>query len=504
MRKLKNLLFHRATVSILLLLIQVGWIFSLIARFRQQAAWVGVATTLVSLIVMMFVISSKQNPAYKISWLVFVGVMPIFGGFLYLLFSNKLPGKRLRHKIETNERILDVQLKELLPVQEKTEDERLAGTLCYVSANGHYPPHRNTTLKYYPLGEAMFADMLQDLENAQKFIFFEYFIVGEGKMWQRMKRILIEKAKQGLDVRVMYDDFGSLTVLPKDFGKELTDAGVKVIAFNPLVPFLALGMNNRDHRKILVIDGDIGYNGGINIADEYINEINRYGHWKDTGIRLNGEAVLNLTSMFLSLWHAYDENPIRLDEFKPLSSPKSVSIVQPFSDNPLDDELRSETLYMDILWQAKNYVYIFTPYLVIDHEMAVALTSAAKRGVDVRLLIPKVSDQKLVADLAESYYRLLLEGGVKIFLYSPGFIHAKSYVSDDEIAVIGTINMDYRSLYLHFECGVLLTDPSTVMELKKDASDCFEISEEVTLSKLKRGFFRAIYHSVLRILSPLV
>lgn len=504
MRKLKNIVFHRATISILLLLIQVGWIFSLILRFRQQAAWVGVVTALASLIVMMFVISSKQNPAYKISWLVFVGIMPIFGGFLYFLFSNKLPGKRLRKKIEANERVLACQLKELLNEKVKVEEERLAGTISYVSADGHYPAHRNTELKYYPLGELMFADMLHDLENARKFIFFEYFIVGEGKMWQQIKRVLIEKAQKGVDVRVMYDDFGSLTVLPKDFRKDLTEAGIKVVAFNPLVPFLALGMNNRDHRKILVIDGQIGYNGGINIADEYINEINRYGHWKDTGIRLNGEAVLNLTSMFLSVWHAYDENPIRLKEFKPASSVSSPAIVQPFSDNPLDDELRSETLYMDILWQAKNYVYIFTPYLVIDHEMTVALVSAAKRGVDVRLLIPKVSDQKLVADLAESYYRQLLEGGVRIFLYSPGFIHAKSYVSDDEIAVIGTINMDYRSLYLHFECGVLLTDQPTVMDLKKDALKCFEICEEVLLSNLKKGFFREIYHSVLRILSPLV
>lgn len=504
MRKVRNVLFHRITVTVFLLLIQIGWLFSLILRFRAHAAWVGAGTSLISLIIMMFVISSKQNPAYKISWLVLVGIMPIFGTILYFLYSNKLPAKKLRQQIDANETILKQQLSSLLHKTVSVEEERLHGSLSYVGANGHYPPHQHTDVKYYPLGELMFADMIKDLAQAEKFIFFEYFIVGEGKMWQQMKAVMIEKARKGVDVRVMYDDFGSLMVLPKDFKKELSEAGIQVIPFNPLVPFLALGMNNRDHRKILIIDGNIGYNGGINIADEYINEINRYGHWKDTGVRLQGDAVLNLTSMFLSVWHAYDEREINLKAYSSEISAESKGIVQPFSDNPLDEEFRSETIYMDILWQAKEYVYIFTPYLVIDHEMYVALTSAAKRGVDVRLLIPKVSDQKLVADLAESYYRQLLEGGVRIYRYSPGFIHAKSYVSDDRIAVIGTINMDYRSLYLHFECGTFMIDTDAVSELKQDALDSFAVSEEVFLSDLRFRFFRRIYHSLLRIISPLV
>ncbi len=276
-----------------------------------------------------------------------------------------------------------------------------------------------------------------------------------------------------------------------------------MITFNPLVPVLALGMNNRDHRKILVIDGNVGYNGGINIADEYINQDSKLGHWKDTGLRLEGEAVRNLTLMFLSVWHAYDRGKVDIKKYLPNRTVKAEGYVQPFSDSPLDNEQIAENLYMDILWQARDYVYIFTPYLMIDHEMTVALTLAAKRGLDVRIVVPKIPDKKAVYMLTESYFKPLLEAGVRIYRYTPGFIHAKSYVSDDRLAVVGTINMDYRSLYLHFECGTFLMDVDAIAALKQDCLNTFAISEEVTLNNRKTSPIINLAQAVLRVFSPL-
>lgn len=504
MKKFIRFLFNRITVTLFLLLIQIIWLAQLILHFKEQAVWLGALTGILSLIVMLLIVLSKRNPVYKIGWLFLVGIVPVVGIFLYILFSNKLPGKKLREKIEDNEKELKRQIEESMRrADRRIPDERLDATSRYIAAQGPFPLQTDTSVKYYPLGELMFEDMLRDMRTAEKFIFFEYFIVDEGKMWRQMKEIMKEKARQGVDVRVIYDDFGCLLVLPENFREELRQAGIKVVAFNPLVPLLALGMNNRDHRKILVVDGNIGYNGGINIADEYINEIVRHGHWKDTGVRLEGEATVNLTAMFLSVWNAYEETQLDLGNYLPTVKVEGEGFVQPFSDSPLDDELLSETVYMDILWQAKDYVYIFTPYLIIDHEMTVALISAAKRGVDVRLLLPKIPDKKIVFDLAQSYFDQLLEGGVRIYLYTPGFVHAKSYVSDDRIAVVGTINMDYRSLYLHFECGTFMVDTKAVMELKKDCLETFALSEEVKREELRFGLVKRLYQAVLRIISPL-
>lgn len=502
MKKIFNMIFGRVTITVLLIGLQLYWMYLLFARLQERAIWLEGALGVLSVFILLMVVISNQNPAYKIGWIILIGLLPILGGLLYVVMSNKKPARRLRRRIQAAEAELWQQIR-ALPEMEPQIEARILALSRYIAENGPFPIHQNTKVQYFKLGEEMFAGMLEDLKRAEKFIFFEYFIVGDGHMWREIEKILIEKAAQGVDVRVMYDDLGCVGVLPKDI-KALTEKNIKVVAFNPLVPFLALVMNNRDHRKILVIDGNIGYNGGINIADEYINIDPPYGHWKDTGIRLEGDAVLNLSVMFLSIWNAYYPEKSQIQKYMPtVKIENNQGYVQSFSDSPLDDEMISENIYMDILWQAKDYVYIFTPYLIIDHEMTVALTMAAKRGVDVRLVVPKIPDKKAPYHLAESYFGPLTEAGVKIYLYTPGYIHAKSYVSDDRIAVVGTINMDYRSLYLHFECGTLLIDSPAIADLKKDCFDTFAISELVTEKHWQKGRIFALYQAVLRVMSPM-
>ncbi len=311
-----------------------------------------------------------------------------------------------------------------------------------------------------------------------------------------------------MDVRITFDDVGSINKTPKRFISSLAQHGIKVLPFNPLTPIASLIYNNRDHRKILVIDGYIGYSGGFNIADEYINEVVRFGHWKDTGIRLEGHAVWNFTVMFLNMWNAFKKTEEDYETFRPhICHPEefgSDGIIQPYSDSPLDDENMGENVYLEILSQAEDYVYIFTPYLIIDNEMQTALSLAAKRGVDVRIVTPAIPDKKMVFRLTRSYYRPLIKAGVRIYEYTPGFIHAKSYLSDDRIGVVGTINMDYRSLFLHFECGTLMIGCEALYDLKRDCVNTFSLSKEIHHEDCRRGFFGVLFDGVLRVLSPLL
>ncbi|MDO5726152.1 MAG: cardiolipin synthase [Tissierellia bacterium] len=505
MKNLIKLLFNKVTIIAVLIALQAFYFVMFFIKLKDYANWITPALTLLSIAMFLAIIMSYQNPAYKIVWIVIIGIVPLMGGLLYLLLGNKRPSKKLEQKILKQEDKYLPLLKQKNDIKHKMP-KRLASISKYIEDQG-YPAHENTQIEYFKIGEEMYENMLRDLRNAKHFIFFEYFIIKDGKMWQEIKEILIQKAKEGLDIRVMFDDMGCIGVLPKNFVKDLEASGIKVAVFNPLVPFLSLVMNNRDHRKILVIDGYIGYNGGINIADEYINLKSPYGHWKDTGVRLFGEAVWNLTIMFLNIWGAYYPDDFDYKNYMPNKfyngEFKSDGFIQPFSDSPLDFEEISENVYMDILWQANDYVYIFTPYLIITNEMNVALEMAAKRGVDVRLVVPGIPDKKSVYQLTKSYFNRLMKAGVKIYLYEPGFIHAKSYISDDEIAIVGTINMDYRSLYLHFECGTLMINSEAIKDLKTDCFEVFKLSKLVTETDIKRGPLSDLTRAVLRVLSPL-
>ena len=349
--------------------------------------------------------------------------------------------------------------------------------------------------------------MLEELKKAEKFIFFEYFIVAKGKMWDSILELLKEKASSGVDVRVIYDDLGCISTLSNSYPKELEKLGIKCVVFNKLRAFAGVIMNNRDHRKILIVDGKVAFSGGINIADEYINENSKYGLWKDNGIRISGDAVWNYTVMFLTMWNAFQkEKDQDFTKFKYDFGKRenSKEYVVPYAETPLDDEITGEDIYLNIINQANKYVYIFTPYLIIDTDMINALNLAAKRGVDVRIVIPGIPDKKIVYTLSCSYVTTLVNNGVKIYKYLPGFVHSKVFVADDYMATVGTINLDYRSLYLHFECGCYFENADVIFDIKKDLLETIEKSHEVSKEEAKTGFFKGIWQALLRILAPLM
>ena len=503
MRKIIN----RMTIAGLLIVLQVGWFAVMLLRLIEHATWIAMIMTILSTIVALYVVHKDDNPAYKIGWIVFICIAPLLGAPMYILFGNKRTSKNLRRKIETQENEHKEALKQRDDLTGLT-DERALGTVKYISKNGPYPAWTGTRTKYYSLGDYAFADMIEDIKKAEKFIFLEYFIVEEGKMWGELFQILQEKVEAGVDVRMLYDDVGSISKIPANFYTKVKQSGIKIMAFNPVTPIVSLIYNNRDHRKMLVIDGKTAYSGGYNLADEYINEIERFGHWKDSGIRIEGRAVWNFTVMFLNMWNSFRKTDEDYSQFVPeICHPEefeSDGIVQPYSDSPLDEENIGENVYLDIINQAERYVYIFTPYLVIDNEMKTALCLAAKRGVDVRVVTPGIPDKKMVFRLTRSYYGPLIEAGVRVYEYTPGFIHSKSFVCDDKIGVVGTINMDYRSLYLHFECGTLLIGTKCISDLKKDCLDTFEISREIGPEDCRRNFFGMILDALLRVAAPLL
>ena len=507
MNKLLKKVFSRTVVTALLIVIQVAWLAALLLRLGNSLPAIQTVLRILSLVAILFVIKSDMNPSYKIGWILLIAVLPILGGLMYVIFGNKRPTKYMRE-------MLRAQLEksaEYLGTQESITGELdggTAGLFKYLEGSAGYPTAKNTTVRYYRVGEEMYADLLPELEKAEKFIFLEYFIIRPGEMWDGVLEILKRKAAAGVDVRIIYDDMGCIDILPANYNATLEGWGIRTMAFNRFVPAVSLVMNNRDHRKITVIDGKVGFTGGINISDEYINVKERFGHWKDTGLMLKGPGVFNLTLMFLEMWNAFNKDGDGYAEFIPDSFEECGSAddgyVLSFSDSPLDNESVGESVYTDMLYQAKDYIYITTPYLAIDSELQTALCMAAKRGVDVRMITPGIPDKKLVYRLTRSYYPTLLRAGVKIYEYTPGFIHAKSFVCDDKLCVVGTINMDYRSLYLHFECGTLMYNNPEIKQVKKDDLDTMEKCRKVELSDMKTNFLGELFDSFLRSVAPLL
>ena len=507
MNKLLKKVFSRTVVTALLIVIQVAWLAALLLQLGNSLPAIQTVLRILSIVAILFVIKSDMNPSYKIGWILLIAVLPILGGLMYVIFGNKRPTKNMRE-------MLRAQLEksaEYLGTQESITGELdggAAGLFKYLEGSAGYPTAKNTTVRYYRVGEEMYADLLPELEKAEKFIFLEYFIIRPGEMWDGVLEILKRKAAAGVDVRIIYDDMGCIDILPANYNATLEGWGIRTMAFNRFVPAVSLVMNNRDHRKITVIDGKVGFTGGINISDEYINVKERFGHWKDTGLMLKGPGVFNLTLMFLEMWNAFNKDGDRYAEFIPDSFEECGSAddgyVLSFSDSPLDNESVGESVYTDMLYQAKDYIYITTPYLAIDSELQTALCMAAKRGVDVRMITPGIPDKKLVYCLTRSYYPTLLRAGVKIYEYTPGFIHAKSFVCDDKLCIVGTINMDYRSLYLHFECGALLYESPAVLKLRDDDLETMEKCKRIELSDCRTSFFGELIDRLLRVLAPLL
>ena len=463
----------------------------------------------------IFIINSSSAYPYKITWIFFVFALPIGGALLYLLIANKTDGKSQSRAVKKwTYPIVENATSPETHASLRLDAPYALSTSDYLSHVGGFGAHQRTSVEYFPLVDFAFDPIMRELKKAKHYIFLEFFIIEPGEFWDSILAILMEKAKEGLDVRVMFDDVGSLGTLPSGYASRLVKAGIKCCSYNRFRPLLDIRQNNRDHRKIMVIDGHTAWSGGFNLADEYVNRVERFGHWKDNAILIKGEAVYSFTLLFLSVWVANGHHDEKIDKayYSPDTYiqeaggyPESTGYVQPFGDLPFDKEEFGESTYLNLISHAKDYCYITTPYLIIDGEVENALCRAAKSGVDVRLITPHIPDKKAVFNLTRSYYGKLLRAGVRVYEYTPGFVHEKTFCVDGKMASVGTINLDYRSLYLHLECGTLLIDMPCIENIKRDFDDSFPLCHEVSIEEWDRWRVRNRgYWSILRIIDPLL
>ena len=483
------------------LLIQILFIYILYLLLINNVRIVGLLYSIYCMYFILKIIKKSKSYSFTLPWIIVFLILPIPGSLLYIIINKNLKNSTFINKIISEEDESKKYLK-----QESLDKDSCSSIMNYISNYSKYPITNNNDVEYYPLGDLAYKPMLDELKNAKKFIFMEYFIIKHGKMWSSILNILEEKVKEGVEVRLMYDDFGCFYNLNSSYCKNLEKKGIKCISFNKLKPFGGVVMNNRDHRKILVIDGIVAFSGGINLADEYINIGSKYGHWKDNSIKITGDAVWSYTVMFLTLWNAVkkEDDNYEVYKYKFKKSKTSKGFVAPYGQNPFDGKNVGEDVYLNIINRANNYLYICTPYLIIDTDIINALILAAKRGVDVRIIIPAIPDKKIVYTLSESYIEPLAQVGVKIYKYTPGFIHSKVFVSDDIKATVGTINMDYRSLYMHFECGCYFELEKVIKNIKNDLVETIEKSHLVTKKEAQTGYLKSFWQSILRLFAPLM
>ena len=504
-----RLIFSRFFVIALLLVLQIAILVVAYGYFSEKLPILINILRLFSLFMIIYLFNCEMDYSAKLTWMLIITILPIFGT-AFLLFTQTNFGHRMLTKlveiqIQKSRKFLD-QTDNIL---EKVEhDGSGIDDLCrYLNRSGCFPLYDQTDVTFFPLGEDKFAAMMEELEKAEKFIFMEYFIVEEGYMWGRILDVLTRKAREGVEIRVMYDGMCEMSTLPVDYWKLLEAEGIHSKPFAPIKPFISSHYNYRDHRKILVIDGKVAFNGGVNLADEYINRITRFGHWKDTAVMVKGPAVSSFTLMFLQMWNL-DEEETEYAHWLEESGdpqPEAKGFVMPYCDSPLDKDKVGETVYMDILNRATTYVHIMSPYLILDGELETSLCFAAQRGVDVKLILPGIPDKKVAYSLAKTHYKALTEAGVQIYEYTPGFVHAKVFVCDDIKAVVGTINLDYRSLYHHFECATYLYKVDCIPEIEKDFQETLAKCRTVTPETIKGEplSMKIIGHTV-KFLAPLM
>lgn len=506
-KKLINIIFSQKTTIILLLAFQLLIILASLVGLSVAFNYLQVLFSALGLILALLILNSRENPAYKLSWIIPLLAVPVFSVGLYLILKNQYSTKITKQIY--NEKFIStrsfLKSSKVLEAKIKQEDKELYKLSQYANNYAGYPIHENSRVTYFKIGEEKFAKLLEELNKAEKFIFMEYFIIDKGEMWSAIEEILVRKAAEGVDVRLIYDGMGTQFNLPFSYKKKLNSKGIKCKIFNPFRPMLSTIQNNRDHRKITVIDGNVAFNGGINLADEYINRRERFGHWKDTAVMVEGEAVWNFTMMFLQMWEVISRDHDNYDLYRPDKSKCDFNdgYVIAYGDSPLDGENVGEYIYTDIINNAKDYLYITTPYLIPDNEMVSALGYAAKCGVDVRIIVPHIPDKWYVHYITKSYCMDLIEMGVKIYEYKPGFIHAKNFISDDNTAVVGTINLDYRSLYLHFECATYMRNCSCIKDIKRDMLDMFE-NDCIEITRDTRNIFSKFITIILRAFAPLL
>lgn len=485
--------------------VQALWILLLVKWLSPYAAYITLALSVAAVLLVLFIIIKRDETAYKILWLLVILTVPVVGTLLYLLFGNRRTARPLRKRLR---RVQEAGQPAPLPCGGTPfeGEKRMEQTVRWLEHKTGYPLMRAEDVRYYPLGDTMYPDMLTDLRAAKKTIYLEYFIIEPGEMWQSIVDILAQKVREGLDVRVMYDDLGSISTFNFSNALALEKLGIRCVTFNPLLALKGTA-NYRDHRKMLIVDDAVAYSGGVNLADRYINREHPYGHWKDTGFRLTGAPVRSFTHMFLTFWNAFS-----LQKEEPMPMPPAAAAAGPaaqdgwvlsYYDSPLNSEATSNRLYIDLLSQATDYAWFFTPYLMLGDDLLDAMLAAAQRGVDVRIIMPGIPDKKLIFRMSRSFYQVLLTGGVKIYEYTPGFVHAKSLVCDDRAATVGTVNLDYRSLFLHFENNSLFYRGSIVARVKEDFLATQSQCRAVEACDMKRYSRRWIVDGILRIFAPL-
>lgn len=496
MKKIFRVLFGRTLFLILSLLIQAVVLLSFMLRLSDYLYFYYGFTVIVSLLFCAHIANLDISSSIRTSWITIILAMPVFG-ILFYLFVKIQPQVR-----KINKRI-DCLIEETRPylVQKNIYDENshIAGLSQYMNTYGGFPIYNNSDVKYFKIGEEKYEQLLIELSNAKKFIFLEYFIIDEGKMWDSILEILKEKVKEGVEVRLMYDGTCMFALLPHSYPKQMEKLGIKCHVFSPIRPALTTYQNNRDHRKILVIDGRVAFTGGVNLADEYINVTKRFGHWKDNAVMVTGEAVRSFTIMFLQIWNLGETVKEDYEKYLTEESVEGAKgYVMPYGDHPYDEEYIGEYVYMDIINKAKKYVHIMTPYLIPSNEMIRCMEHASKRGVDVKIIMPYITDKPSAYYIARTYYPKLIEKGIEIYEYIPGFVHAKTFVSDDKKAVVGTINLDFRSLYQNLECAAYMEDVDAVKDIEKDYQETLSYCKKITLEDCDK------YNPVLKLVGKLL
>ncbi len=512
MNKLLKLIYSNKFFAVTTLLLQVAVIAAFIIGVSNNTRFYLLASNFISAVLILFEVNRHEETAFKITWIMLIAIVPIFGWFFYLYTHTGFISRDIMRSHAIARQQISKYRSDDTEIITEMEDNGISSSLVrYLSRAGGNPVYKNSDFKYYPIGEVMFEDMLDELRRAKDFIFMEFFIINhKSYMWKITESILEEKARQGVDVRLMYDGMGCIALMPKNYDKVLERKGIKCQIFAPVQPLLSTYQNNRDHRKVLVVDGRCAFSGGINLADEYINKIVRFGHWKDTGLKVTGEAVKGFTEMFLTMWcTASSDSDTDFERFLSASSSFPVyngkGYIAPYCDSPLDNKPIGRNSYIDILNNAKDYVSIMTPYFVVDEGIFDAMSYAVTRGVDVKLILPGIPDKRIPYCLARSYYEDLFDIGVEVYEYTPGFVHAKTTVSDGKHAIVGTINYDYRSLYLHYECAAYISDSPAIKDIDADMIDTLSKCRRVTMAEYNElPWYYKFLGRVLRFIATLI
>ena len=510
--KLFGAVYSHTAIILLLILLQIGIMVLTFTYLGNYSTYMNGVISLLSFITAIYIFNEKGNPAFKMTWILFVFLVPVVGVGFYLFTKAGIGTKYLGARLEK----LRVETEPYMQQNEYVVHAMKGGRVANANLSHFlynqvgFPTYGNSQAQYFPLGDDKFPVLIEELNKAEKFIFMEYFIIGEGYVWDTVLEVLRKKVKEGVEVRLMYDGTCSISLLPYEYPKQLREYGIQCKEFGPIVPILSTSQNNRDHRKICVIDGKVAFTGGVNLADEYINEKEVYGHWKDTAVKITGEAVRSFTVMYLQMWHvsengAADEYEKYLQNIvfdKPL---KDDGFVIPYGEMPTVPTEVAKTVYESLFNTAKKYVHVMTPYFIVEQEFFDTMRYAAQRGVEVKMILPHIPDKKIVYYIARNYYPKLLEAGIQVYEYTPGFVHAKVFSVDGSSATVGTINLDYRSFYHHFECGCYFYDSSVIQNIEADFQRTLEDCQEVTMEYYKKlPLYQKLIGTLFKLIAPLM